>query len=108
MNERLAKEAGFSDEGELYRLMVDSALDIVAAIHPDGTILSLNPAFEVISGWRRQDWIGKSFHALVHPDDRAREEATFAALRRGEGPFPVELRLLSRSGISVEIESALP
>jgi PAS domain S-box-containing protein len=43
--------------------------DVVYALAIDGTILSLNQAFESVTGWPVTEWVGKSFMPLLHPDD---------------------------------------
>ena len=43
--------------------------DVVYALGIDGTVLSLNQAFEAITGWPVTEWLGKSFLPLLHPDD---------------------------------------
>src|SRR4030042_5807545 len=52
----------------------------------DGTLLSLNPAFEKVTGWSRAEWVGKSFHTLFHPDDLALAIDQFEKERSGETP----------------------
>ncbi|MGH7613671.1 MAG: PAS domain S-box protein [Gemmatimonadales bacterium] len=46
--------------------------DVVYALGIDGTILSLNPAFEAVTGWPVTEWVGRSFVPLLHPDDLPR------------------------------------
>lgn len=64
----------------------------------DGTVTSLNPAFEKITGWEPSEWIGKSFEKLVHPDDLPIALETFQKTISGEILPPYELRVLSKSG----------
>ena len=46
----------------------------------EGRIGSLNPAFEAITGWPRDDWIGRPFAELIHPEDRrSRRDGSSAA-----------------------------
>jgi PAS domain S-box-containing protein len=64
----------------------------------DGTITSLNPAFEMVTGWQRSEWLGKSFKSLVHPDDLPLAIETFQKTLAGEVVPPHELRVRSKSG----------
>ena len=43
--------------------------DLMIVAHLDGTIVALNPAWSKILGWNAAELVGKSFSALVHPDD---------------------------------------
>jgi PAS domain S-box-containing protein len=90
---------------ERYRLLVETAKDMVFTYAPDGTFTSLNSGFEAITGWDRRDWIGKPFAPLVHPDDLPAASERSARLLRGENLPPFEVRLSSRGGGWVTAES---
>ena len=47
----------------------ESALDIIYSVSLDGNIEDLNPAFEALTGWPVQDWIGRDLGPLIHPED---------------------------------------
>lgn len=83
---------------ERYRSLVESAKDVIYTLAPDGTLTSLNPSFETITGWLRADWIGKSFTPLIHPDDLPIALEFFQRVLRGETPPIFELRILGKSG----------
>jgi len=54
---------------ERYRALVDGARDMIFALAPDGTVTTLNPAFEEMTGLARSEWLGKPFVDLLHTDD---------------------------------------
>src|SRR5712691_9720191 len=54
---------------ERFRTLIEGVRDVIFSIGPDGTIASLNPAFETTLGWPREEWLGKPLEQLVHPDD---------------------------------------
>src|SRR5438132_1353415 len=69
VSERRTAEAALRESEERYRTLVEGVRDIIFALSPEGTIASLNPAFETITGWRREEWVGRPFERLVHPED---------------------------------------
>src|SRR5207249_1787698 len=69
VSERRTAEAALRESEERYRTLVEGVRDIIFALSPEGTIASLNPAFETIAGWRREEWVGRPFERLVHPED---------------------------------------
>src|SRR5229473_2598307 len=69
VSERRTAEAALRESEERYRTLVEGVRDIIFALSPEGTIASLNPAFETIAGWRREEWVGQPFERLVHPED---------------------------------------
>jgi len=74
MSHRKSQEvnAALRESEERYRSVVDTARDIIYTLSADAKIMSMNPAFETVTGWSRTEWIGKDFLPLVHPDDRPR------------------------------------
>ncbi|MEK6617095.1 MAG: PAS domain S-box protein, partial [Nitrospirota bacterium] len=82
-----------------YRALVESARDAIFTIAADGTIASLNPAFETITGWPRAEWIGKSIGPIIHAQDLPLAMEIFQnVFLHGETPPVFELRVLSKSG----------
>ncbi len=100
---RQAEEA-IRESEERYRNLVESANDIIAQVSPDGIIISLNPAFERITGWAREEWLGKKFPPLIHLDDLPEALEVFQHTMNGETMPSSELRLLANSGGYVHVE----
>jgi PAS domain S-box-containing protein len=96
--ERKRMEEALRESEERYRRFVENAPEVIYSLSEDGTITSLNPAFERITGWSRAEWLGKPFMPLVHPDDLGLAVETFQQVLRGDVIQPYELRILSRSG----------
>ena len=83
---------------ECYRVLVETAPDVVYLLSDKGVFASLNPAFEAITGWARVEWLGKPFAPLVHPEDVSLAVEMFQKVLQGEMQSPFELRILSKSG----------
>lgn len=99
ITERKQAEELIRQSEERYRRLVETAPDVIYTLSgEDGIITSLNPAFEKILGWSLAEWVGKPFHALVHPDDIPLAVQTYEQALRGESPPAYELRILSKSG----------
>src|SRR5207249_2965040 len=86
------------DSEELYRSLVDSVRDVIYTLSPDGTITSLNPAFELYTGWSCSEWIAQPFAPLVHPEDLPLAGELFRRVMAGESPPLFKLRIRERSG----------
>ena len=93
----LARQALLQSE-DRYRIAVERAADVIYMVSLDCTVISLNHAFETITGWQRSDWIGESFLSLVHPDDLATATMLFQRVLRGEALASFELRFVSSNG----------
>src|SRR5256714_834746 len=84
VSERRKAEAALRESEERYRTLVEGVRDIIFALSPEGTIASLNPAFETITGWRREAWVGQPFERLVHAEDLPLALELLGRVVRGE------------------------
>ncbi len=89
---------------EQYRSLVDGARDIIFTLSPTGELASLNPAFESVGGWSREEWLGKDFSSLIHPDDASRAGKLLSRVVGGENLPVFELRAVSSEGVEVPME----
>jgi PAS domain S-box-containing protein len=70
----------------------------VFTISADGRFTSLVPSFEDRYGWPREEWLGKPFTSLVHPDDLPRCQSLFQRALKGETPPVFTVRMRTKSG----------
>jgi len=92
-------EQELHESEERYRSLVEAAPDVIYTVSAeDGSLTSLNPAFETLTGWSRAEWLGKPFVGMVHPDDLPVAVERFQKALRGETHPPHELRVLCKSG----------
>jgi diguanylate cyclase (GGDEF)-like protein/PAS domain S-box-containing protein len=62
--------------------------DLLATMSLDGRFTLLNPAWEGLLGWRREEMLARPIHEFMHPDD---VEQTIALMLSGaKGPSSVE------------------
>ena len=81
---------------ERHRDLAETAPEVIFSISPeDGTLTSLNPVFEQVTGWSPAKMLDKPFMPLIHPDDQTIALEKFLQGLRGESPEPFEVRLLS-------------
>ncbi|MDZ4785532.1 MAG: PAS domain S-box protein [bacterium] len=83
---------------EQLRKVFENANDIIYTISQEGNILTLNNAFERITNWKTEDWIGQPFSQLIHPDDLVILESTLAKLFMNEQVPTYEVRIRVRNG----------
>ena len=102
ITERKRAEEMVRQSEERYRNLVETAPDVIYSLSlKDGTIISLNPAFESATGWKISDWINKNFSDLIHPDDIALARETTNLIAQGKTPPTYELRIISKSGENI-------
>jgi len=99
ITERKKADEALWESERRYRRLVEAAPEVIYTLSAeDGRITSLNPAFEKLTGWSRNEWLGKHFASIIHPDDLPLAIETFQKILHGETLSPYELRVLSKSG----------
>ncbi len=89
---------------ERYRTLVESARDAILTLGPDGTIRSANQAFETITGWKEEEWLGRSYEEILHPHDRALAREMFGKLGRDEAMPVFEVKVMAAEGAHTPVE----
>jgi PAS domain S-box-containing protein len=103
--QRKQAEEVLRESEALYQSILENARDIIFTISSDFTITSLNPAFETITQWPREQWLGKNFPSLIHPDDLFLSLEIYQRILNKEMPPPsFESRIISESGDYIAIE----
>lgn len=98
-NVTLSKTRALLTKSEhLYRSVVDGQTEMITRFHADGTIIFINPAYGRYFGIDPENARGTKFRANVHPDDRAKVAAHFAALHSGTPDQIIEQRIILDDG----------
>lgn len=95
---RKRTQGSLRESEERYESLVETMRDVVYTVGLDGAFTSLNPAFEVVTGWKREEWIGKHVTDILHPDDVASMFEQFSRNLEGDRPPIFERRVRSKSG----------
>ncbi len=90
-----------------FRVIFEQSADVTYLLGRDGTFTSLSPAFETLTGWHPEAWVGKPFAPLVHPDDLPRAMEIFLNACTGKTSPDFELRLAKKSGGYLDAELSM-
>lgn len=90
--------ATLQESEQRLRHFVEIVPDVIFTLAPDGTVTSLNPAFERITGWSREEWLGKPFAPYIHPEDLPLAQTIFQWIFKKQVVPLFELRVRSKSG----------
>jgi PAS domain S-box-containing protein len=91
-----------------YRLLADTATDIISRSDLEGTMLYLSPAVERVTGYAASELVGRNIVELLHPDDAKPYFARCQRMIKGEQADgkPVEYRIRHKDGRWICIEGA--
>jgi PAS domain S-box-containing protein len=106
-NKELVDEIRLGTE-DLYNEIMECARDAIFYLSSEGIVVTLSRAFETITGWKKEEWIGKSFIGLVHPEEIQLAKQRLTYILEGNTSTSLELRILKKSGeyVSSEILSS--
>lgn len=108
ITERREAEEKLRSSEERFRGIFDQATVGVIATDLRGRLLTVNPAFTAISGYKDEEVFGRDYASLTHPDDRDREAKLFEALQAGtRESYSIEKRYVHAGGGTVWISESL-
>jgi PAS domain S-box-containing protein len=104
LRERRRAEAALRERETRYRDLFDGASDGIATFGLDGVITSVNPAWEAITGWTREELVGRPLAELLAPASRPAAASLPSVIAAGRSRRLLELELVRRDGSIVALE----
>ena len=98
---RRAAEAAAQASESRYRLLAETANDMIATMALDSTVLFVTPAVERVLGYTVAEVVGRKTLSLTHPDDIAKAVRIFTHLVQSGPEAPLqtyEFRALHKDG----------
>jgi len=86
--------------GKLEGLLLDNADEVLYFYSMGGKLIYVNDAFEVVTGYAKEELFAKNFIPFVHPDDQDWTRKLWEGLYRGEFFENVEYRIVRKDGAS--------
>lgn len=94
-----------SRELQRFRGLVRTAPAVIFTLGAgDGSFTYLNPAFEELTGWEPDQWLGRPFTSLSVPEDSSIAIASIHQVLLGESSKTFKLRIRTRSGDDLSVE----
>ncbi len=91
-------ETSLEKSEELYRLVTENTLDLVALHDAAGKYVYASPSSAKLLGYSNKEIIGQSPAKFCHPDDRRNVEDAFKAVARSGKPGHITHRAMTKDG----------
>ncbi|MBT2662091.1 PAS domain-containing sensor histidine kinase [Bacillus sp. ISL-45] len=105
ITERKHVETLLEESRQQYRSLFEYSPDIVSMLDLKGTITNLNPQFEKITGFTREEYIGKNLSDLIPDSHRQIVLDKVANVVENLRPQMFELELMHKSGKTIIFQS---
>ncbi|MBN1550801.1 PAS domain S-box protein, partial [bacterium] len=80
-----------------YQDLIEKANDIIFTLNLRGDFMIINHRLKTLTGFSRDEWLGRSFFDLVAPEDRVEARDNFNKALNGKARI-FEMRMISHSG----------
>lgn len=87
-----------------FRLLVEHANDLIYLHQPDGKLLFVNRRLEEVTGWTRDEIVGRNILEFLAPDYRPSAMARREGVAMAEGGRRYETEVVCRDGSRVPLE----
>ena len=105
ITERKHVETLLEESRQQYRSLFEYSPDIVSMLDLNGTITNLNPQFEKITGFSRDEFIGKNLADLIPDSHRQIVLDKVSSVVENQCPQMFELELMHKSGKTIFFQS---
>ncbi|HEU0014717.1 MAG TPA: PAS domain-containing sensor histidine kinase [Longimicrobium sp.] len=106
LTERKEVADRYEESRQRYRSLFDHNPDAILSFDLDGTLRSINPAAETLTGYEAEDLRSSAFWTLVAPEEREAMRDRFHAAAAGT-PQQAETAVVHRVGRRVEVRVTL-
>jgi PAS domain S-box-containing protein len=103
VSEKEAKQQKLSSKEKHYRLIYKNSPIPYQSLNLDGILLDINPAWESILSYSKDEVIGKEFVSLLHDDDKEKFKTYFLKFIEAGEINNIELRLIKKSNSIIYI-----
>ena len=90
---------------EIYRCLVENQDFVVYQIDAQGVVVYVSPSIEIYSGYKPEEFIGRSFVGFIHPEDIAEVMERFRDAAAGTPGFS-EFRALHKNGSTIWVHAS--
>jgi PAS domain S-box-containing protein len=96
--------AALDERQGLYRDLIENAIDMIWTLDLEGNVTFLNSACETITGYTKNELIGKDLAELVGPQNLAAARAALGRKWETNTATHFEIRILSKDGKPLDLE----
>ncbi|MCG8552907.1 MAG: PAS domain S-box protein [Desulfobacterales bacterium] len=104
ISERKDAEAKLKANEAKLRLMIEQSPLGVCINDLDGRFISVNPAYQKLTGYTEEELKKRTFFDITHPDDRPEDRRLFHDMTfKKAAPFRIKKRYIRKDGVEISV-----
>jgi len=106
ISEKKIAEKKLEESEGRYKRLFDNMTSAVVLTTIDGRVLDVNPMAEKLSGYKREEMLGKKYASLgiFLPENVQQFKERFLKMSKGENPHPIEIHTWNKNGEELWLE----
>lgn len=105
ITERKHTEEALRKSEELFRTIIEKSNDVISLVGRDGNTLYVSPSVKRVMGYYPVERVGRPFHEIIFPEDRAKALGYFDYILKHPGEaVTARARVLHKEGMWRELE----
>ncbi len=96
--EQKQMNGGLNENEELYRILIENAMDALIICDEKANLILVSPSMEKLSGYTREELVGRNAFELYHPDDISAGKERLKMLIKGKESPSAEFRFRKKNG----------
>jgi len=103
ITERRLAEESLRESEERYRLIFDTAANLIISVDREGTVIDCNGRAYSVLGYTRKQIVGRPISGIVHPDHLSTVQASLQETLARGFTYGTEYRMVRKDGAMIDV-----
>jgi len=103
IDDRKARERDLRKSEEMYRMMFETAANLIISVDSTGKLIDCNSRSEEVVGYSKEELIGQNITLIMHPDSLDKAWDCLSKLKDRGTTYNTEYRMIRKDGEIIEV-----